>query len=98
MGDKKMSRRQIIKAGSMAAMSAVALPLKANTVNPSNFFTQKIFSISSADTDICFMKAVDMAALLRSKKISAREIMQAHLKQIEKINGKVNAIITHVPE
>ena len=44
------------------------------------------------------MKAVDLAALIRSKKISAREVMQAHLKQIGKVNSKVNAIVTLVPE
>jgi len=97
MNDKKISRRLIIKAGSIAAMSAVAIPLKASTRNGSTFFKQHKPGIPSTATDICFMKAVDMAALLREKKISAREIMQAHLKQIEKINTKVNAIITHVP-
>ena len=44
------------------------------------------------------MNAVDMAALLRTKKISAREVMQSHLKQIGKVNSKVNAFITFVPE
>src|SRR5258706_15816803 len=44
------------------------------------------------------MKALDLAVLLRNKKISAREVMQAHLKQIAKVNSRVNAIITHVPE
>jgi amidase len=50
------------------------------------------------DGEICFMTAVTMTALLRSKKISAREVMEAHLRQIKKVNAKVNAIITFVPE
>ena len=39
-----------------------------------------------------------MARLIRSKKLSAREALAAHLKQIELVNPKVNAIVTLVPE
>ena len=46
--------------------------------------------------DICFLTAVEMAGLIRRKKLSAREVMAAHLKQIERINPKVNAIVTLV--
>ena len=35
---------------------------------------------------------------MRAKKLSAREIMQAHLKQIARVNSKLNAIVTLVPE
>jgi amidase len=49
-------------------------------------------------TDICFMKATDLAASIREKKISAREVMSAHLRQIERVNSKVNAIVTMVDE
>ena len=39
-----------------------------------------------------------MARLIRAKKLSAREVLAAHLKQIERVNAKVNAIVTLVPE
>ena len=39
-----------------------------------------------------------MARLIRTKKLSAREALAAHLKQIERVNSKVNAIVTLVPE
>jgi amidase len=51
-----------------------------------------------AENDICFMSAVEMARLIRAKKLSAREALAAHLKQIERVNPKVNAIVTLVPE
>jgi len=54
-----------------------------------------------AETDassICFNSAVEMARLIRTKKLSAREALAAHLKQIERVNPKVNAIVTLVPE
>src|SRR5579864_6203516 len=46
--------------------------------------------------DICFLSALEMAGLIRRKKLSAREVMAAHLKQIERVNPKVNAIVTLV--
>jgi amidase len=48
--------------------------------------------------EICFMRAVDMLTAIRAKKLSAREVMQAHLKQINSVNSKVNAMVTLVPE
>ena len=48
--------------------------------------------------EICSLTAVEMARLIREKKLSARETMAAHLKRIEQINPKVNAIVTLVPE
>jgi amidase len=53
---------------------------------------------ASPPEEICYLRAVDILALLRRKKLSAREVMQAHLKQIARLNGKVNAIVTLVPE
>ncbi len=46
--------------------------------------------------DICFQPAVETAAMLRNRDISAREVMSAHLDQIQEQNPKVNAIVTMV--
>jgi amidase len=48
--------------------------------------------------DICFMRAVDILDAIRKKKLSAREVMEAHLKQIKALNSKVNAIVTLASE
>ncbi len=53
---------------------------------------------AAAVPDICYLSAREMVRLIRLKKLSAREALAAHLKQIERINPKVNAIITLVPE
>jgi amidase len=53
---------------------------------------------AQADPSVCFSSAVEMARLIRAKKLSAREALAAHLKQIERVNPKVNAIVTLVPE
>jgi amidase len=52
----------------------------------------------AAESSICFTSAIEMARLIRAKKLSAREALAAHLKQIERVNPKVNAIVTLVPE
>ncbi len=52
------------------------------------------FAINS----LCFTSAVEMAQLIRAKKLSAREALAEHLKQIDRVNPKVNAIVTLVEE
>jgi amidase len=52
----------------------------------------------AADSSVCFMSTVEMARLIRNKKLSAREALAAHVKQIQRVNSKVNAIVTLVPE
>ncbi len=37
-----------------------------------------------------------MAKLIRQKKLSCREVMEAHLRQIDRVNPKVNALVTRV--
>ena len=49
-------------------------------------------------SSLCFQSAKSLAGLIRKKKLSAREVLEAHLKQIERVNPKVNAIITLVSE
>ena len=44
--------------------------------------------------DLCFLSAVEMAAQIRAGRLSAREVMAAHLARIEAVNPKVNAIVT----
>jgi len=44
-------------------------------------------------SDLCFLPAVELARLIRSGELSARETMRAHLDQIERVNPRVNAIV-----
>jgi amidase len=56
---------------------------------------------SPARTDDCnlwYLSASELAAKIRKKQLSAREVMRAHLEQIERVNPKVNAIVTLVAE
>jgi len=49
-------------------------------------------------TDICFTPAKKLARLIRSRKLSATEVMRAYIAQVERVNPKVNAIVTFLPE
>jgi amidase len=49
-------------------------------------------------SELCEMTAVDLVARLRAKQVSAREVLAAHLAQIERVNPKVNAIVTLVAD
>jgi len=51
-----------------------------------------------SDSGLCFLSAVELARLIRTRQLSAREALAAHLKQIERVNPKVNAFVTLVPE
>ena len=46
---------------------------------------------------LCDLTARRLAELIRSRAVSAREVMQAHLDRIDRVNPHVNAIVTHVP-
>src|SRR5258707_2129143 len=90
-----MSRREALKLGTNAAVSAAMTPLL--SANSGGGHTN-VVGTQGASPDVCFLRGVDMAKAIREKKVSAREVMQAHLKQIGRVNSKVNAIVTLVAE
>ncbi len=51
-----------------------------------------------ANIDLVNLSAVEMVRLIGVKDITAKELMEAHLLQIERINPKVNAIVTLLPD
>ena len=48
--------------------------------------------------DICFLTATEIRDNIRDRSLSAVEVMEAHLTQIEKVNPTVNAIVTLLPD
>jgi amidase len=48
--------------------------------------------------EVCALSAVEMARLLRTRQLSAREVLAAHLDRIDRVNPALNAIVTLVPE
>src|SRR5215470_3493563 len=48
--------------------------------------------------DLCFTTATELAQLIRERAITCERVMRAHLDQIERVNSKVNAIATLLPD
>ena len=47
-------------------------------------------------SDLCFLDAVELTRLIRSREVSAVDVMRASLAQIDRVNARVNAICTLV--
>jgi amidase len=50
--------------------------------------------VTDPNDDLCFRPATELAAMLRSREISARELLDAHLDRIDRLNPSVNAVVT----
>jgi len=49
-------------------------------------------------SELCFAPARQLAQLIGTRKISATEVIQAFIAQVERVNPKVNAIVTFLPQ
>src|SRR5258707_1379586 len=49
-------------------------------------------------TPIHYLEATTLAALIRTKQLSSREVVQAHLDRTEAVNPKINAVVTLMGE
>ena len=49
-------------------------------------------------SDLCYFPAKKLARLIHARNLSVTEVMQAFVAQIERVNPKVNAIVTFLPE
>jgi amidase len=81
-----MDRREFLAA-------AAAVPALASAQQTSDAVRT---SGRSGHDEICFMDATDLARAIRARAISAADVMQACLAQIDRVNPKVNAICTLV--
>jgi len=50
------------------------------------------------DLELCFTSARKLARMIRTRKVSATEVVRAFIARIEEVNPKVNAIVTFLPE
>ena len=52
----------------------------------------------SGMTELWQMSAGELARLIRERKASSREVVDAHLDRIDAVNGRVNAIVEVLAE
>jgi len=48
--------------------------------------------MSQAETDLWRLSALELAAAIRSRRVSSREVVEAHLQRMEAVNPLVNAV------
>lgn len=53
-----------------------------------------VLDMTSDSSDLCQQTAISLRDQIRNQTISSREVVQAHLDQIDRVNGQVNAICT----
>jgi amidase len=81
------TRRTFLKtAGSLAVVGAAGSAPKS------------ILGSDQVPDDLCFASARELARLIRSGRLSAREVMTAHLRQIARLNPKLNAIVAKLDD
>ena len=51
-----------------------------------------------SSSELCFLTATELAGRLRRREVSCQEALEAHLRQIERVNPQVNAIVTLIAE
>ncbi len=51
-----------------------------------------------SDPELCDLDATELVRLVRERKVSATELLDAHLARIERVNPTLNAIVTCVPD
>ena len=87
----EMTRREFGQVVGVSALIAIPGGATASSQNAPR-------PVPAGGSDLCFLSAVELATRIRQKQVSAREVMTAHLAQIERINPKVNAIVTLVAD
>ena len=55
-------------------------------------------AVSAVGDELCNLSATELASRIKRKQVSAREVMEAHLARIERVNPRINAIVTLVAE
>ena len=84
--DSQISRRtfgQVV--GAAAAVGAVQAFAAAGPVDQS---TRPATATARAADQLCELSALELAARIRRKDVSARDVMAAHLARIERVNPK----------
>jgi amidase len=85
-GGSTLSRRDFGRVVGAAAIGGSLVPFLTPTAS------------AMQTSELCFLPAVELAARIRRRDVSARDVMQAHLAQIERVNPKLNAIVTLVAD
>ena len=94
MHDDKYGRRDLLKAAGGAALLSAAAAVSTK----GDGLVSTAAAATAKSDEICYMSATELARLIRTRKLSAREVMTAHLGRIASWNPKVNAIVSKLDD
>src|SRR5262245_6790712 len=94
MATNKHDRRTFLSAAGGGAAIAAALSKRTSEAATQNASRTG----AGSGTDICYLSARELAALIRNRKLSVREVMAAHLQRINRFNPKINAIVARLDD
>jgi amidase len=86
-----LSRRTFAQLLGAAALAGALTPDAAAAPMPTTDLAQPADELTA-------LSATELAARIRRKEVSAREVLEAHLTRIDRVNPQVNAIVTLVPD
>ena len=92
---KSISRRAMLKLGAGALAGAVGLKATGGRSLGKSWAEARVRDLPSEPWK---MGATDLAAAIRAKDLSCREVVQAHLDRIAVVNGKLNAVTVVLEE
>src|SRR5437762_11221239 len=95
-----LSRREFSQLLGAAALGGrlTDLRLEGSSMSPGDRTIPPPVHPAPPAEDLCNLSATELAARIRRKDVSAREVMSAHLARIERVNPKINAIVTLVAD
>ena len=94
MSDETYGRRDLLKAaGATALLSAAGAASK-----DGDGLVPSAAAATTKSDELCYMSATELVRLVRARKLSAREIMAAHLERIALVNPKLNAIVAKLDD
>lgn len=82
-----MNRKKFLKSSVALTSAALFLPgviMHKNKISTGNNF--------SSTNDLWRMSAVELGSLVRKKRASVKEVMEAHIERIKAVNPKINAV------
>jgi len=94
-GWRRLTRRKMLSGSGAALGAALAAPFAPYRPRSSTSMQNRQ---GNDMIDLCFKTATELRHLLASRKVSAKEVLGAHLEQIARVNPKVNAICTLVAD
>src|SRR5262245_36657497 len=92
--DNHYGRRDLLKAAGAGALLSAAAAVSKNGEG----LLPAAAAAGVKGDDLCYMSATELVRLLRTRKLSAREVMTAHLARIASWNPKVNAIVAKLDD